>query len=370
MAEDELTRRKLAESATSVRFMYLQYGKRVRRYLAAFGVGPSELDDLSQEVFLIVMGKGEALAEIDNVRLWLREICRKVAAGERRRGSRKRELPVAHAAETVEDAAPTQAAALEQFQNAEQLQRAMAALDDEDRDLIALHELGGLPIVAVAELLDRDRKTVRKRLDEANRKLSRLFRAQEQESAQASPLVRFSMPTAAGERVHTAPAQFLGRTPDIVVGRVGAVLIAVWPGPPTLEALELLDEHMRATSRELGSGLVYFSVVESTTSTPSLEARKKITSMLKEHSEKFGVYPHALLGGFSWIARPIMAGLTLLAGVPGSMPFFTSVERAAAWINAGYLRGDRAAEASIVQAVAELRAIAAKPEVPGRAQSI
>ena len=94
-----------------------------------------------------------------------------------------------------------------------------------------------------------------------------------------------------------------------------------------------------------------------------------ITSMLQEHSESFGVYPHVLLGGFSWIARPIMAGLTLLAGVPGSMPFFTDVKRAAAWINAGYLRGNLADQTAIVHAVEELRAIAREQSEPIRAQT-
>jgi len=356
-----------AASEDAIRFFYLQYAKRVRRYLAGFGVAPAELDDLTQEVFLIVMSKHGALAEIDQVGPWLREIARKLAAGQRRRGSRARTFSVEHAAEALADTTPTQASQLEERQSAEQLQRAMAALGDEDRDLIALHELGGLPLVAVAELVERDRKTVRKRIAEANRKLSRLVRAQEVPRAHPNPLTRFAVPAAASARVRREPARFLGKTEDVVIGRVGAVLVAVWPGAPTVEALTLLGELMHATSREFGTGLVYLSIVEQTTSTPSLEARKLIIRMLQEQADNVGVYPHVLLGGMSWIVRPIMAGLAFLSGVPGSMPFFTNVERAAAWINAGYLRGTPDDQAAIVQAVTDLRAIAAERDAPSQA---
>jgi len=358
-----------ADSATSIRFLYLQYAKRVRRYLAAFGVAPAELDDLSQEVFLVVMAKRATLAEIDQVQPWLREICRKVAAGQRRRGSRRRAFAVEHAAEVVADDAPTQASELEARQSAEQLQRAMAALDEEARDLIALHELGGLPVIAIAELIERDRKTVSKRLAEANRKLSRLVRVQETTNCYGTPIARFAVPAAAGEQVRTVPPRLLGKTRDVVIGRVGAVLIAVWHGVPSVEALLLLGEHMHATAREFGTGLVYLSIVEGAAGTPSLEARQLITRMLQELAESFGVYPHVLLGGFSWIARPIMAGLARLAGVPGSMPFFTSVERAAAWINAGYLHGSLEDQAAIVRAVAELRALARVPDESNHAHA-
>ena len=114
-------------------------------------------------------------------------------------------------------------------------------------------------------------------------------------------------------------------------------------------------EQLDAAVRLNGSGLVYLAVVEASTRMPSLEARKKVAHMLKQQSKAYGVFPHVLLGGFSSLVRPIMAGLAFLSGVPLAMPFFGSVERAAAWLAAGYLRKDPIAEADLVAAVQTLR---------------
>jgi len=342
--------------------LYGAHASDVRKNLLGFGVSRADSDDLLQEVFLIVMNKGCALAQIERVDLWLREICRKVAATHRRRGGRRRGLDAQAQLESVADAAPTQLVAVERREDSLRLHRAIAALDDEARDLIAMHELGGLPLVDVAALVDRDRKTVRKRLEAANRRLVQSFR--EHEARRAAPNQKRAEQILApraltGQHAGSACSELLAQNADITVGLVGPVLVAVWPGPPTLEALNLLDEHMRDAARRLGSGLVYLAVVEASTSTPSLAARQKITAMLEHHARDYGVYPHVLLGGFSWIVRPIMAGLALLAGAPGSMPFFGSVERAAAWLVSGYLRGGPLTVGALESAVAELRSLAA-----------
>jgi RNA polymerase sigma factor (sigma-70 family) len=341
--------------------LYGAHASEVRKNLLGFGVHPADADDLRHDVFLIVMSKGSELAEVERVDLWLREICRKVAAAHRRRGGRHREFDAQAQLESVADAAPTQLTAFERREDALRLHRAIAALDDEARDLIALHELGGLPLVDVAALVERDRKTVRKRLEAANRRLMRSFREHEARRSAQKLAEQVVAPRAlAVEPPGGASSQLLAQNADITVGRVGPVLVAVWPGPPTLEALTLLDEHMRDAARRLGSGLVYLAVVEASTSTPNLAARQKITAMLEHHARDYGVYPHVLLGGFSWIVRPIMAGLALLAGAPGSMPFFGSVERAAAWLVSGYLRGGSLTADTLESAVAELRSLAAR----------
>ena len=64
----------------------------VRRQLAGLGVRDADLPDLCQEVFLVVHGKGDVLPAVDRVDLWLREICRRVAAGYRRRAGHRLEV--------------------------------------------------------------------------------------------------------------------------------------------------------------------------------------------------------------------------------------------------------------------------------------
>lgn len=304
----------------------------------------------------MVAHKREALGDVTRIDLWLREVSRKVAAAHRRRGFRQHEVAVTDGDETPDENAPLQSTVLETREDEQRLYRAVGALDEEARDLIAMHELGGLPIVEIAQLVARDRKTVRKRIEAANRRLTRLF--QDNSAAGAGLMgAPHALPTAAPpERVTTGDLLLLGDTGDVAIGRCGPVLIADWVGPPTIEALSLLDRNLHETAHECGTGLVYLAIVESTTNTPSLEARKKISSMLHQHSATFGVYPHVLLGGFSWIARPIMAGLAFLSGIPLPMPFFGSIERASTWLTHGYLRESRIDAAQLNRAVAELRA--------------
>ncbi|HWZ92310.1 MAG TPA: hypothetical protein VNW92_25775, partial [Polyangiaceae bacterium] len=200
----------------------------------------------------------------------------------------------------------------------------------------------------------------------------RLFREHEQsERVSASGSApRFSVPLArAGDGACGESPELLAQNTDVTIGLLGTVLVAVWPGPPSLEALELLDRQMHGASERLGSGLAYLAIVEGSTSTPTLEARKKITHMLRQHSKHYGVYPHVLLGGFSWIARPIMAGLALLAGIPAPMPFFGSVERASSWLVSGYLRESLLDVQVLVGGTNALRATAARHSEAQRAGS-
>jgi RNA polymerase sigma factor (sigma-70 family) len=351
----------LLRPVTQVDSLYANYAARVRVHLSTFGVRPIDVDDLSQEVFLIVMAKREGLARIERIDPWLREICRKVAAGHRRRAFRLREVSGEEDLLSADESLPLQCTALELEEDAARLYQAVDALDDEAKDLIALHELGGLPLVEVATLVERDRKTVKKRLDEANRRLTRLFREHEpsREAMGSRSSGTYAVPDPArGAQVDARTLLALGGNADIEIGQIGSVLLAVWPGAPTLGALTLLDEQLHAAVTRCGGGLVYLAVVESTTSAPALAARKKIASMLKEHSTTFGVYPHVLLGGFSWIARPIMAGLAFLTGVPLPMPFFGSVERAATWLCAGYLQDSALEAEDIVRGTLQLQALA------------
>jgi RNA polymerase sigma-70 factor, ECF subfamily len=335
--------------------LYSSHAERVRRELSNFGVGGADIDDLSQEVFLVVTDKGDALAEIARMDLWLREVCRKVAAGYRRRGFRKREVAVEEGAQVADETALLQSTLLESQEDAERLYRAVSALDDESRDLIAMHELGGLPLVEVAQLVDRDRKTVRKRLTEAKRRLTRLFREHSPVRRIFEPSTPSTPEPASVERARAVALKILGSAGDISVGLIGAVLIAFFRGPPTLDSLALLDEQLDVAVSLSGTGLVYLAVVEASPRMPTLEARKKVAHMLNRHSKAYGVCPHVLLGDFSSFVRPIMAGLAFLSGVPLAMPFFASVERAAAWLSSGYLRKNPVPEADLVAAVQALR---------------
>jgi len=150
---------------------YARFAPYVRRQLAALGVRDADLPDLCQEVFLVAHGKEDVLPAIDRVDLWLREICRRVAAGYRRRAGHRLEVLGCDIAErpdpgTEAGEEPDAGATLSL------LRGALNHLDDESRDLLALHDAGEMPLSELARLVAHDRKTVRSRLARARRRVS------------------------------------------------------------------------------------------------------------------------------------------------------------------------------------------------------
>src|SRR4051812_23240359 len=71
---------------------YASFAPYVRGRLAGLGVRDADLPDLCHEVFLVVHDKVDLVPGVERVDLWLRAICRRVAAGYRRRFAHKLEI--------------------------------------------------------------------------------------------------------------------------------------------------------------------------------------------------------------------------------------------------------------------------------------
>lgn len=331
--------------------LYQGYADGARRHLQSFGVGPQDLDDMVQEVFLVLHGKRDQLEQIKPFDPWLREVCRRVAAGERRRAHRRREVASGEPPDSADDALPSDRA-IELGERAERLHRALAQLDEQGRDLVALHELGDLPLGSVAELVEADRKTVRKRLGAALKRLTRLLGAapalsgSERRSAPPQPLVG------------SAEFRLLARHPAITVGLVGSVVIAIWTGTASVEALDVLDETFAIAVEECQGGFAYLAVVEASTRPPNLLARQKIVTMLEKHAGHIRVYATAIQGGAAWIARPVMTGLSFLARPPFPMQYFNGVPLAARWLSETHPRLSNVSASRLVETTERLRSYA------------
>src|SRR5689334_14958005 len=150
---------------------YVRFAPYVRRQLAAFGVRDADLPDLCHEVFLVVHAK-EGVPAIDRFDLWLREICRRVAAGYRRRAGQRLEVIGCDVGERP-DSRTGPVDERDAARRISLLRQALNHLDTESRDLVALHDVGEMPLSALARLVDHDRKTVRTRLARARQQLSR-----------------------------------------------------------------------------------------------------------------------------------------------------------------------------------------------------
>jgi RNA polymerase sigma-70 factor (ECF subfamily) len=331
--------------------LYEQHTAGVRRHLLRFGASSQDLDDLTQEVFLVLHAKRQELAAIEYVDPWLREVCRRVAAGDRRRAHRRHEIAFREPPETAADVGFEQA--IETGEAEDRLHRALDRLDEQSRDLVALHELGSLPLINVAELVDADRKTVRKRLGTALRRLTALLRAEPARDARrptvpGTPLRR--EPPRSAE-----PFRVLALHPTVNVGMIGNVVITVWPGAATLEALELLDVQFERAIELCGGSFAYLTVVEANSRPPNLVARQKIVSMLEQHAHHIRVYAAALQGGAAWIARPIMTGLSLLARPSFPMQFFNGVPAAVRWLTQSHPPLTHVSFSDIVESTERLR---------------
>ncbi|MFZ5890539.1 MAG: RNA polymerase sigma factor [Myxococcota bacterium] len=334
---------------------YRHFAPYVQRTLAEFGVRGADLPDLCHEVFLVVHAKGDSIDGIVHFELWVREICRRVAAGYRRRSAHRHEVL---SAEPPPELAMPGSDPAETFGQDELVRHALTALDEESRELLALHDVGELPLTELARMTLRDRKTLRKRLQLARRRLAALM-----ERVEAPAASRFGHAAPHSATVSTAPpalAEFevLAATPDLLIGQIGNVAITLWPGEPSVEAFEQLL-HTAPQMLEIGGGaIVYFAVVESN-ARPSAAARRKIVECLERFGPHLIRYAAVLLSPGAWIVQPVMTGLMILARPRFPMRFYKALGPAASWLCEDCAFGPRGAlEATELVAAAEsLRAL-------------
>jgi RNA polymerase sigma-70 factor (ECF subfamily) len=142
------------EAAPSVRDFAVIYAQEfgfVWRCLRALGVPEAAIDDAVQEVFLIVHRRLADFRGDSTLRTWLYGVVRKVA-GNQRRSARRRPPPARLAVEPV-STSPGPDASIEARQAGELVQRFVAALADEKRDVFVLAVIEQMSIPEVAETL-------------------------------------------------------------------------------------------------------------------------------------------------------------------------------------------------------------------------
>src|SRR5262245_53836650 len=330
---------------------------------------------MCHEVFLVVHAQRDQMADVQHVNLWLRAICWRVAAAYRRRGHRRHEIPVDDVPEVADSGSDQPLDAIERYQEREALLRALDKLNDETRDLLALHDLGDVP-TTIAELLECDRKTAHKRLAIARRRLARLLRdgyARRDELADPEHAEDLRQLDLADSSLLNDSLQVLELTPNVNVGLIGNVVITYWPGAAPVKAFEIIESHFDDIAEVCNNRSVYFAIVGATIRPPPLDSRKKILEMLRTYARSLLAYGTALQGGASWIARPIMTGLSRLVRTEFPMRFFNGIDGAAAWL-ARYSRGSdgpltAAALAAAARHLTQLPAGGQRDKAPGSRRS-
>lgn len=148
--------------------LFREHASFVANFLHRLGVGPTDIDDLVQDVFLVAHRRG-GFIEDGRARptTWLAEISIRVASVSRRSRRRSREQPDQ---DTVVDAHSRDvdpARAAEASQALDRVQAALDSLDPERRAIFILFELEGEPCQSIANAFGIPVGTVYSRLHKA-----------------------------------------------------------------------------------------------------------------------------------------------------------------------------------------------------------
>ena len=348
---------------------YADFAPYVRARLHELGVRDADLPDLCHEVFLVVHDRATELAEIDRLDLWLRAICRRVAAGYRRRASHRNELLGCEPGlEGGGGVAPEETSGMDLQQQLALVRRALNRLDDESRDLIALADVGQMPLTELARLLEHDRKTVRKRLDHARRRVTRLVAQTDDPGGTdgQGPPLRITPTTSPVMKAQAARGreggcaeglEVLHVSPGRNVGVIGNVAIGTWAGAITPEMVDSIFSIAPRAVERCGGEMVYLALMEPELTPPSLAARQRIVEALEFAGPYMSAFGMVLLGGTSSISEPIVSGMMLLVRPRFPIRSFPDIGTAARWLCESYARcaqgpmsaDDLAAAAEIVR---------------------
>jgi RNA polymerase sigma-70 factor, ECF subfamily len=134
--------------------LVLEHGRFVWRVLRHQGVIESQLEDLSQEVFLVMFRRFSSFENRSSIRTWIYGICRHVAADARRRRRRKPEV--------LMDCVPETASPEHQTQH---------MLNQRTRIVFALYEIENMPMADVAQSVGCSVSTAYTRLYAARKRV-------------------------------------------------------------------------------------------------------------------------------------------------------------------------------------------------------
>lgn len=161
--------REMTAPIMSPRELFDTYASFVWRTLKYQSVAERDLDDVSQEVFLVVFRKLPEFEQRGSVRAWIYGICLRVAADYRKRARHRHEVLVP---ETPDDAVePAAAAELDRSAARARLTAMIQRLDEDKRAVLVLHEIENLPMNEVALIVQCPLKTAYSRLAAARKQM-------------------------------------------------------------------------------------------------------------------------------------------------------------------------------------------------------
>jgi RNA polymerase sigma-70 factor (ECF subfamily) len=173
--EAELIRRCLAGERTAFEHFYREHRRAIAGNLYRVLGDRAELDDLVQEVFVIAFRGMERFRGDAKLSTWLYRICVNVALGRLRSKSRRAPpVPYADVDEAGDDGANAPDKQLERREELTRVYRALEHLAPKKRIVFILHEVQGLDIREIADIVQAPLVTVRTRLHYARKEFYKI----------------------------------------------------------------------------------------------------------------------------------------------------------------------------------------------------
>ncbi|MGH1344835.1 MAG: RNA polymerase sigma factor [Nannocystales bacterium] len=205
------------------------YSSMVQGALLRLGVGPHQLEDAAQEVFLVLSRRFEEFDTQRSLASWLWGIARGVASTHRRSLRRRRRLANSVSAEPRREQVSLDDT-IAQKQARDMLRAFLASLDEDKCAVFVLAEIEGCSGPEIAARLDVNLNTVYARLRAARRRFDSAAEEHRQRAAVASAWfgLRLGMPKVATASLSTVMAA------AVVVPSMDTVL-----DPPRVHVLEV-----------------------------------------------------------------------------------------------------------------------------------
>ena len=145
-------------------------------YLRRLGVPAADLEDAVHDVFVVAHRRYATYDPSRPLRPWLLGIAFRVAAQWRRQ--RRHEVAQAEPGRDVADAAQRPDEAVASLQARSQLHAALGRIDLDQRAVVVMHDLNGIPVPEIATALDVPLNTVYSRLRLGRAKVAAVLRGE------------------------------------------------------------------------------------------------------------------------------------------------------------------------------------------------
>ena len=167
-----------APAAPAFAQVYEQHAAFVWRSLRRLGVREADLEDVTQEVFVVVHRKLPEFDGRSTVKTWLFGICLRTSSDYRRRAHVQREDIVEEVPDTAQEAVAPEVVARRQARAL--LDKMLDALDEEKRATFVLFELEQVPMAEVASMTGVPLQTAYARLYAARRAIEAAMKARKE----------------------------------------------------------------------------------------------------------------------------------------------------------------------------------------------